>query len=263
MRKLKTRSKTSSAKRTSKASSKSLTGRKPSRKSTGDRGAAGFAKAKKKHDAQEKKYERERARPFDFYIKPGEEAEVVILDHEEPFFTSLHKVQVNRGGRKFLVNEVCLADRGEFCPLCSSTGREGSYTMLLTVLDRRPYKDKQGKTHKVTKRLMPVKGRNLSKFERQFNKYDGDLRGLRVMCRRNGDKEASIGEDLEFLGKVPEKILKKYGENSKVADYVKGFSPISAKEMRTIYNLDGDGPAGSQEFDNNDDDSYDSSQVDW
>ncbi len=226
-----------------------------------DRGASGFKKAKVKRETQQEEYERKKNTPFDFRLKPGDEAEVVILDKEEPFFVSLHKVK-NKQGR--WEDAVCIADTGVACPLCSSEGKEGSYTMVLTVLDRRPYKIQNGpnagKVIKTSRKLLPVKGRNLAKFERQYKRHKGDWRGLRVNCARSGDKEAAIGEDLEFLGKVKETVLKKYGENSQAANYEEIFVIPSAKELASRYNLDNT-VAGSEEFDNDDDDDLD--KVSW
>jgi hypothetical protein len=243
--------------------------RKPTRKSASsksapaayDRGAAGFGKAKDKRERQEEEYQRKKETPYDFRLKPGDEAEVVVLDNEEPFFVTLHKVKNNQGRWE---DAVCIAPTGEACPLCSSTGKEGSYTMVLTVLDRRPYKIQNGpnagKTIKVSKKLMMVKGRNLAKFERQYKRTKGAWRGLRINCARTGDKEAAIGEDLEFMGKVKEISLKKYGENSIPADYEKIFEVPSAAELAARYNLSSS-VAGSEEFNNDDDTNLDG--VSW
>lgn len=220
-----------------------------------DRGSAGFAKASDKRQRQEEEYQRRKNTPFDFRLKPGDEAEVVVLDDEPPFFINLHKVKDRQGRWR---DEVCIADTGVACPLCSKLGKEGSYTMVLTVLDRRPYKIQNGpnagKTVKVSKKLFMVKGRNLPKFERQYNRLKGKWRGLRILCRRDGDKEAAIGEDLEFLGKVKETALAKYGENATPAPYEEIFEIPSAKELAARYQVDNT-VAGSEEFDDDEDDS--------
>lgn len=226
-----------------------------------DRGADGFAKARDKRERQEEEYQRKKETPFDFRLKPGDEAEVVIVDDEAPFFVTLHKVKNNQGRWE---DAVCIAPTGVNCPLCASTGKDGSYCMILTVLDRRPYKIKSGpnagKTIKTSKKLMAVKGRNLAKFERQYKRHKGNWRGLRVNCARSGDKEAAIGEDLEFLGKVSEKALKKYGDNAVAADYAKIFEVPSPKELAARYNL-ANSVAGSEEFE--DDDDPDLDKVSW
>jgi len=227
-----------------------------------DRGASGFQKAKKKQQRQQEEYDRKKNTPYDFRIKPGEEAEVVILDDKEPFFISLHKVK-NAQGR--WEDAVCIADTGVACPLCSSTGKEGSYCMILTVLDKRPYKIQNGpnagKVIKNSRKLMMVKGRNLPKFERQYKRTKGNWRGLRVHCSRAGDKEAAIGEDLEFLGTVKEAVLKKYGENSVPAVYEDIFEIPEPKELAARYKLSSS-VSGSEEFEDSGDDG-DMDKVSW
>jgi hypothetical protein len=268
MRKPTRRVKTTTRRKPTAKTSAAATRRKPSRRQkseqseTGfDRGATGFKKAKQKRERQEAEYQRRKNMPFDFRLKPGDEAEVVILDNEPPFFINLHKVKDSRGR---WIDEVCIADTGVACSLCSSLGKEGSYTMLLTVLDRRPYTIKNGpnagKTIKASRKLFMVKGRNLPKFERQYQRHKGNWRGLRILCRRDGDKEAAIGEDLEFLGKVKETALAKYRENAQPVDYAEVFPIPSAKELAARYSLD-NSVAGSEEF--QDDDDADLENVGW
>lgn len=218
------------------------------------RGASGFEVGKHKREAQDERYEKMRATPFRFRLQKGEEAELVILDAKDLFFVTEHTLK--HAGR--WTNEVCIADSGVPCPLCNSLGKEGSYTLMLTVLDRRPYKIKNGpnagKTIKISKKLLPVKGRNLDKFARNFAKFDDNFRGLKITCRRQTDTEASIGEDIEFdIKRVPERVLQKYGDEAKVADYETIFEVPTAEELCERYNLQGSGKAaGSQEFDKDD-----------
>jgi hypothetical protein len=226
------------------------------------RGAAGFDTARKKREAQEAEYERRKETPFGFRLKPGDEAEVVILDSGDPFFVSLHKVKVN--GR--WEDEVCIEDTGQRCPLCEDQGKPGSYTMVLTCLDRRPYTIQKGpnagKRIANSKKLLYVKGRNLPKFERQFKgKAAGNFRGMKVLCRRDGEKESAMGEDLEFLGRVKESALIKFGDNAKPADYEKIFAIPTAKQLRERYNLGKSQVAGREEFENDDEEELEN--VGW
>lgn len=215
------------------------------------RGAAGFDAAEKKRARQEEEYQRNKETPYDFRLQPGDEAEIIMLDNEEPFFVNLHKVKIN--GR--WQDEVCIADTGDRCPLCESEGKEGAATMVATILDRRPYKIKNGpnagKTIKASRKLLKVKGRNLPKFRRAYERAKHDFRGLKILCRRDGDKEAAIGEDIEFLGKIKnaETFLAKFGENGKVPDYEKIFATPTAAELRERHGLGKSKAAGSEEFD--------------
>jgi hypothetical protein len=232
-------------------------GKAPDTSKAFDRGATGFKKAKGKRERQEEDYQKRKETPFDFFIKPGEDAEVVILDKEEPFFVSLHKVK-GAGGR--WEDEVCIADTGQACPLCESTGKEGAYTMVLTILDRRPYKTREGKVIKVSKKLFKVKGRNLPKFERQYKKLNGVFRGLKLHTARDGDKDAAVGEDLDFLGRIKESALEKFKELAEPADYKKIFEIPSAADMRKRHQLGKSSVAGAEDL--GDDDEYDMDDVD-
>lgn len=257
-RKIKTRVKpktttTSSTTKTTRSRTKTRAGSKGF-----DRGATGFKKARGKRERQEEDYQKKKDTPFDFWLKPGDSAEVVIVDDAEPFFVSLHKVKGSSGRWE---DEVCIADTGQTCPLCESTGKEGAYTMILTILDRRPYTTRDKKVIKVSKKLMKVKGRNLPKFERQYKKLKGNFRGLKVNCARDGDKDAAMGEDLDFTGRIKESVLVKFKDLAQPADYAKIFAIPSGAEMRKRHQLGkSSGVAGSEDLDD-DDGEYDMDDV--
>lgn len=265
VKKLVRRIKTAPPRTTSKPTGASSTGKvakkPPSKKPTGfDRGSSGFAKAQVKRQRQEEDYQRKKDTPFSFWLKPGASAEVIILDKGEPFFVSLHKV---KGANNKWVDEVCIADTGQACPLCASTGKEGSYTMVLSVLDRRPYTMRDGKTIKVSKKMMLVKGRNLPKFQRIYEgKGKQNLRGIKLTTRRDGDKESAMGEDVEFGGRVSEEFLAKFADIAKPADYTKIFEMPTAAELAKRYTLNKNKAAGSEEFEDEADD-YDTGDVGW
>lgn len=229
-------------------------------------GASGFAKARQKREEQEREYQKRKDTPYVFRLAPGEEAELILLDKEEPMFVSMHKVKAPNGR---WVDEVCIADTGQPCPLCEKEGKEGSFTCVMTVLDRRPYKIKNGpnagKTIKVSKKLLYIRGRNLPKFERAYKgKLKENFRGVKLTCRRDGDKESAMGEDIEFGGRVSEEFLAKFGDNAKVADYRKIFEMPSAEELRKRYGIRKGKVAGGEEFgDDDDEDSYDGESVGW
>jgi hypothetical protein len=203
----------------------------------GIRGTEGFAAAKQQRQKQQEEYERKKEKPYPFRITAADirsgksEVDLLYLD-TDPYFVRLHTVKL---GENRFDDEVCLVDKGVNCPLCRKTGKEGSYVMVLTALDKRPYRDRQGQLVQVSKKLVYVKGRNMEKFERQYKKF-GTFRGLVCTHRRSTDKEASIGEDLEFKTKlVPEAALAKYRDLAKPADYDKAFVPLSVEEMREKY----------------------------
>lgn len=214
------------------------------RKSAALTGAAGFNAASQQQKRQQEDYERRREKPFAFRITQKDmqegknEVELLYLD-AEPFFVRLHTVKNARGGYD---DEVCIADTGEQCPLCTKLGKEGTYTLMLTALDRRPYRNREGQLIKISKKLVPVKSRNIAKFERQWKKH-GTFRGLLGTHRRHGNKEASIGEDIEFKeallsDAVIAKAIKGKAELGTVPDYNKIFPTPTAQQLAERYGGD-------------------------
>jgi len=211
-------------------------------------GADGFSLAKEQQIRQQEDYDRKKEKPFPFRITQKDMKEkrnvvdMLYLD-KEPFFVRLHTVPNGRGG---FDDEVCLADTGENCPLCQQLGKEGTWTLVLTALDKRPYRSREGVLTKQSKKLVMVKSRNIDKFERQYKKHH-TFRGLVCTHRRTGPKEASIGEDLEFKDKlVPETVIVKSGDLSKVTDYTKAFAALSPDAMASKYaNVDTSYSSGS------------------
>lgn len=214
------------------------------KKSAAITGAAGFQAANQQQKRQQEEYERRKEKPFAFRITQKDmqegksEVELLYLD-TDPFFVRLHTVKNARGGYD---DEVCIADTGEQCPLCTKLGKEGTYTLMLTALDRRAYRNREGQLIKISKKLVPVKSRNIAKFERQWKKH-GTFRGLVATHRRHGAKEASIGEDIEFNDKlVSEVVIKKStrgkAELMNAPDYNKIFPTPTAQQLAERYGGD-------------------------
>ena len=205
------------------------------------RGPDGFSRAREQQIRQQEDYDRKKEKPFPFRITQKDMKEkrnvvdMLYLD-KEPFFVRLHTVPNGHGG---FDDEVCLADTGGICPLCQQLGKEGTWTLVLTALDKRPYRNRDGVLTKQSKKLVMVKSRNIDKFERQYQKHH-TFRGLVCTHRRHAPKEASIGEDLEFKDKlVPEVVIAKSGDLSKVTDYAKAFAALSQEAMASKYaNID-------------------------
>jgi hypothetical protein len=201
------------------------------------KGSAGFQQSRKQQERRQEEYDRKKEKPFAFRITAKDmqerknEVKLLYLD-TEPTFIRLHTVKT--GANRF-EDEVCIADQGVNCPLCLKTGKEGVWTLMLTALDKRQYRNREGQLVKVSKKLVPVKGKNIAKFERQYKKH-GTLRGLAATHVRSGAKEAYIGEDIEFESKLlPERVLTKYGEHAITADYDKAFPILSYEEMNERY----------------------------
>lgn len=220
--------------------------------STGFAGARGFDQARTEKKMADENRKR-RNLPWRVWIRPGEEADFILLD-EQPFFMYEHDLGKDASGNK--VYERCIKETGH-CPLCSKTNREGYYVMMLTVLDKRGYTPKPGaknaKPQKVVKRLMPVKQSQIPKFERMYKGNGGSFRGIQTHNVRDGEKDSVIGNDIELTKVLSDTALAKYGEElTTPVNYEEAFPMRSEEELKKMYGVSG--PAGSRDFDDDDDD---------
>lgn len=146
--------------------------------------------------------------PFRVWVPPGDTKEVIVLDDKPDFFMYEHQIQ-NPRTKKWDTFLGC-TKAFDACPVCEETGKESYYAMFLSVIDLTPYTDRQGKTHRFSRKLMMVK--NLSqqkKFIRRYEK-DGTLRGYMLELNRDSDKDPTIGGDIEFVEIMEEADLVKY-----------------------------------------------------
>lgn len=213
--------------------------------------AKGFQTATKLQKKQIADREKRSKVPYDFWLRVGDSAKIMILD-KNPYFHYEHKWKGSSGN--FDQQEVCIKDSG-ICPLCqhSKFNGEGYYAMLLTIIDFRKYKNNDGKVVKMTKRLLRVKVSMIPKFQRLFkNQGNGkSFRGLMVQLTRDGKKSASIGDDLQFIKKVSKsKIVKLGSKLSDPANYEEIFPYPTEKELRRRYNLSA--VAGEEDMDDDD-----------
>ena len=123
--------------------------------------------------------------------------------------------------------------------------------MFLSVIDLTPFKDKNGTTHKASRKLMAVKQSQQKKFDRLMHRK-GTLRGALFETSRDGPKDAAIGNDMELLKWVKEKKLendfirtwedregKKHVENmGEPFDYSEIFEAPDADKIRAMLGVE-------------------------
>lgn len=217
---------------------------------TGYAGASGFKQAKREKEISDKRRERN-SLPWRLWLAPASEADF-ILTSDQPYFFYEHQMKGADGKPIF---ERCIKDQGH-CPLCSKTGREGYYVMMLEGIDLRGFKTKKGETVKFSKKLFPVKQSQMSKYERLYQRNGNSFRGLKLHLIRDGEKDATIGNDVEMLAKIDEqKLVARYKDAATPIDMDKAFKALTEKEMQSQYNTGR--PAGSSDFNSDDDDSVD------
>lgn len=178
------------------------------------RGAAGRARADEELERQKALQEQRRNAtnaPFRFRLAPGETKQAIIVDDEPDFFRFEHNLQDPATGRW---NIYCgCINEWDNCPVCSSAGREGVYTMYLTVIDLTPFETRDGETVEFSRKLLAVKPAQQKKFNRMYLRAQEEgrtLRGALVEFIRDGDKDSSIGNDIELLEFVSDDELDTY-----------------------------------------------------
>lgn len=181
----------------------------PKRGSGFFRGEAGMRRAAEELERQKELAEQRRNQthmPFRFRVKVGETARAVILDDKPDFFMFEHNMKGPDG--KWNVFTGCVKDFDN-CPACEAAGRESYYALFLTVLDFTEFETRNGETVDFSRKLLVVKPAQQKKFMRFYEK-EGTLRGAEFEFTRDGDKDSSIGNDIEFVDFMDEKELATY-----------------------------------------------------
>lgn len=231
------------------------------KQSVGVRGRAGLDKVD-----DEVRAARERAKnsfsPFRYKAAwDGTLNELIILDHSlnDAFFFHEHAVPNSDGrwGSKF---EVCVREFAN-CPLCrineddhKKIGRS-NYTMVLTVLDLRPFKKKDGTKVEYARRMFVVKGQALQKWRDRLKEAEemfGTLRGVYMQPERNAKKESAVGLPAplmdDWYGELPKEdkykpfsiveeddLIENYGNKAKKGDDGKVFKPKNEDITPYVY----------------------------
>lgn len=179
------------------------------------RGEAGMRRTDEEIERQKQRSEERRNasnKPFRFFVPVGETRQIIVCDDKPDFFLYEHALKDSEGrwGRLFT---GCIKEHDN-CPVCTATGKESYYAMVLTIIDLTPFDTRDGSTVEFSRKLLIVKPAQQKKFLRFYNK-EGTLRGAMFDMTRDGDKDSSIGNDIEFVEFVDEKELATYARSWK------------------------------------------------
>lgn len=174
------------------------------------RGNQGRARTDEELQRAKDKQEQRRAqanKPFRFYVPVGETRQFIVCDDAPDFFLYEHALKDAEGrwGRLF---SGCIREFAN-CPVCRVAERESYYAMALTIVDLTPFETRDGDTVEFSRKLLIVKPAQQKKFLRFYQK-EGTLRGALFETTRDGDKDATIGNDIEFLEFVSEDEMDTY-----------------------------------------------------
>lgn len=161
------------------------------------KGAA--AKQAQSHEAAKAEARKqEQGKLWRFYLKEGEERDIIFLDGDLDEEGSLdvpmwHEHFIMLGGN--WKNLPCTAAE-EPCPICAS-GDEPSLMAGFTVLDLTPYTIKKGpnagKEVEQSKKIFACKRTTFAQLQKIANKQGG-LAGLEMNVSRSGNKTPSVGD---------------------------------------------------------------------
>lgn len=145
--------------------------------------------------------------PFRFFTPVGETREIVIVDEAPDFFRHEHNLKDGQG--KWRVFTSCIAEHAN-CPVCMSNPDKAAYfAMYLTIIDLTPYVNSDNIEVPWSKKLLVVKPAQQKKIMRLYERL-GTLRGTVLAMTRDGDKDASIGNDIEHVDTLSEGQLAEY-----------------------------------------------------
>jgi hypothetical protein len=179
-------------------------------RSSGYTGAEGYAKMREEELRQEARKEAREAMaemPFRFYCPTGESREICVIDAEPTFWRYEHNLR-NPDSGKYDIYTACINDHAA-CPVCKNSDRAPYFAMLLTIIDLTPYVNRNDEEVPWSKKLLCVKPAQQKKIMRLFER-EGSLRGMVLNMTRDGDKDASIGNDIEFVEFLDEDTLAQY-----------------------------------------------------
>lgn len=158
--------------------------------------------------------------PFRFFCPVGETREVIVVDDAPNFFRHEHNLKDSSG--RWSIFTSCIEDRAN-CPVCASNpDKQAYFAMYLTVIDLTPYVNKDNIEVPWSKKLMVVKSTQQKKIMRLYERT-GNLRGMILSMTRDGDKDAAIGNDIEFAGEVL--------DEDALAEYVNVYMNKENKEI--------------------------------
>lgn len=215
--------------------------------STSYRGAAGMRRMQEEQKLAEQRKEAAKATngaPFRFYVPVGETREIIIVDDEPDFFRNEHNLKNPRSGR-FDLFVPCIDEHAN-CPACAVSDKPGYFAMYLTIVDLTPYTTRNDEEVEFSKKLLVVKLTQQKKITRLLEQH-GTLRGMKLAMTRDGDKDAAIGNDIDFIELIDEEELEEYiydyeDKDGKVIeidcsvpyDYEEIFPDMSEKQIAAV-----------------------------
>lgn len=177
--------------------------------------------------------------PFRFWLEPGAECEVTILDEslEAGFARPEHNLKGADGKYGNIV--PCIRNEAE-CPLCKSD-RESTVVLYLSVLVHRPYTSKKtGEVKEYSKMFLCLKRGQYNDFARiekaALKKYQ-TLRGITLLLARDKERN-SYGTGMPITGEEGNIIVDFYEEDDLIKTF--GHKAIKNREGNKVIRPEND-----------------------
>lgn len=142
-------------------------------------------------------------RVFRFSIKPGEEAEIILLDEDYHDGVAFYEHHMRDSQGKWTVFRPCVSEVAS-CPICEGTDSKPYFAMYLSALHLNAYQDKKTKEWRHSRVLLQIKSISIPTFKKVMSaamKKHGTLRGVCLNLERPKGAATSstrIGEPVEY-----------------------------------------------------------------
>lgn len=189
---------------------------------------------------------------YRFWLNKGDQGNLLMLE-DKPLTTWEHNIKIDGKYGHFF---TCLSKTmGKTCPLCDR-GDKPYFAGMFIVVDRRAFKDKEGKERKDTLKLLCAKTDLLEKLSRKSKKLGG-LRGKEFTFFRSvNDKSPSTGDDIEHAADVSEEEMLKFStetlKTTPDALKAKKLDILEPKTEEQIRKFVGSAPAGGSKAESDD-----------
>ena len=187
-----------------------------------------------------------------FYLPPGKESEIIILDKRIEVGAFEHDLPIP--GKQYKQYVACIAAvPGLSCPLCRAGDRR-TYRMFATVLDLSTYTSKQGKVVTRSKKLLAINQGDKERWQsiqQDTIKLHGTMRGTYIFMKRsNEQRSARTGEPFAIEGRLWQhmteaELVASYGHKAVVEN---GKTLRVANDDITAHNYDEIFPFPDEEY---------------
>jgi hypothetical protein len=150
------------------------------------RGDEGWDQAKANEEAA--KQRRASKGPIRFWLDNDQSAKLTFLDTPD-FFIAEHNLKI---GGKWFNYFTCRGDIGT-CPLCEA-GDRPSFNIVGSVINHKPYVDKEGNTHSNQKQLFVARGKAMEHLKKQIARREDLEFAVYELSRGSSNTECSTGK---------------------------------------------------------------------